>query len=223
VPSSGGQPVQTGRPLERARLASAAGSAPQGRPGLLQRAWQERNPFGLVIRARVAGLVAGPQGEHKAKGFIQLPSQDAVVGIFAEPAHLAVGIDAQAHAQGQAAAGKVIQADGLPGEPVGLPAGKGGNGGPDAHAASPCRDRRQRRPGVPNLPFVAGPAQYVVPQEEPVPAGLLCGNGQVNQPAGVSEIVERRQEHSMTHTARLSMPSSGVMAGRHDTVPGAAP
>jgi hypothetical protein len=61
----------------------------------------------------VADLSAGPQGEHEFQGFIQFRGQDAGVGVFAEPAQLSVGVDAEAHAEDKAAAGEVIQADGL--------------------------------------------------------------------------------------------------------------
>jgi RimJ/RimL family protein N-acetyltransferase len=199
----GEQPVEAGRPPERARLTGTAGRAPQGRPRLLERPRQEGDSSGPVVLALMMDFLAGPQSKHQVQGFIHPFGQDAFVRLFSEPAHFAIGVDAEADAQGQAAIGEVIQADGRAGKSVWPPAGQRGDGGPDTHAARSRRDGGQCRPGVPGVTVVTGPAQHVVPQEEPVPASLLRGDGQLNEHAGVGEIVKGGHMDGVAHALRL--------------------
>ena len=125
----------------------------------------------------------------------------AVVELLAGLGQLvAEAVAAEADAEDEPAAAEPVQRRGLPGD-LGRPAaGEGRDHGAEPHPFGGGGDRRQRDPRVGHLPDRRPPAQ-VVPDEDPVPAGLLRLGGQTGDHGRVGELVEERQPQRRTDSA----------------------
>jgi hypothetical protein len=147
--------------------------------------------------------LAGPGSGQNVQRPVEHRRAPAVVELLAGRGQLVAGVVvAQADAEDEAAAAEPVERRGLPGH-LGRPAaGEGRDHGAEPHPFGGSGDRRQRDRRIGHLPDGRPPAQ-VVPDEDPVPAGLLRLGGQTGDHNRVGQLVEQRQPQSRTDTVAV--------------------
>lgn len=144
---------------------------------------------GLAV---VAHALARPGSGEDLQRFIEHLAAPPVIGLLARRRQFAAEtVAAQAGAEGEATAAEPVQRHGLPGDLGRPPTGQRRDHGAQPQPLSSDGDRRQGDPRVGHLPDRFPPAQ-VIPDEHPVPAGLLRLGGQPRDHPRVSEITGQR-------------------------------
>jgi hypothetical protein len=155
------------------------------------------------VLAVVVHRLAGPGGGQDVQRLVEHRRSGPVLELLARLGQFAAGlVVAQADAEDEPAAAEPVERGGLPGD-LGRPAaGERRDHGAEPHPVGGGRDRRQRDPRIGHVPDRGPPAQ-VVPDEDPVPAGLLRLGGQTGHHHRVGEVVEQRQPQPRTDTAAI--------------------
>jgi len=155
------------------------------------------------VLAVVVHAPAGPGSGEDLQRFIEHLAAPPVIELLAGRRQLAAEmVAAQADAEGEAAAAEPVQRHGLPGDFGRPPAGQRRDHGAQPHALRGGGGCRQGDPRVGQLPHRRPPGQ-VIPEKDPVPAGLLGLGGQPGDHHRVSEIAEGR------HPQRRPQPGGG--------------
>src|SRR5918997_6926304 len=159
----------------------------------------DRDARALHGRGREAGLrdlVVGTPGRERLRAphpgkdleaFVEHPSPAFWVRLLAEEIELPLAT-AEAGAEDQAPPREVVQGRGLVGHLPRPAPGQRGNHRPDLDAAGPKRDGGERDPRV-RVVLGTLPGD-VVPDEEPVPARLLCLAGESREGPRVPVLAE---------------------------------
>jgi len=171
---------------------------------LLHRSGQERDTLCCEERSAVVDGRTRPQRPEQIEALVEDVAALARVGRLSEARQLTSRIDAEPDAEDEPPSREVVERHRLAGELLGTATHDRRDHRPDPHAARHHRDGRQRDPRIGDLGRLAGRAEHVIPQEEPVPAALLRCGRQVHQRPDVCEWADRWKKYGMTHCAQGS-------------------
>jgi hypothetical protein len=131
--------------------------------------------------------------------FVQHLSALDWVDDLSEPAQFASRVDAKSQAEDDAARREVVERYHLASQHLGAPSHDRGHHRAEAQAGRGTRDAGEDDPRISDVGSLLGAPQHVVPEEEPIPALLLCEDGKRDHSARIGQLVERRQEYSVAH------------------------
>ncbi len=174
---------------------------PNWDPRSLPRAREELSVLDREAPAVVAGRLARPQARDDLDPVVeQLRSFGVVVGFARERPELVPEVDPETYAQHEAATAEMVECHGLA---CHLPRPATRERG---HERSQPDRRRRGGDGAERHPRIAqrnwGLVLDVVPQEEPVPACFLGGDGKLDERVDVAEGAEWRQVDRVAHGAK---------------------
>jgi hypothetical protein len=201
--------VPAGRAAHR-RPGGPLAADPHRYPRPLHGGRQERHVLDDHVLAVEGHRLPRPQQVQRLQPLVQARGEDLSVGGLAEAAELVCYRGAQAHAEDHPAAGEPVEGGDLPGQLGHPPPGHRRD-----HRAEPDPPRGQRRGGqqhprirdrAPQLLAVSD----VIPDEQPVPAGVLGTPRQVSEHAGVGEVTEVRHVDGVAHDLMLARPAGSA-------------